>query len=244
MSTLREHQITAAAALAFGPRKYLAHAPGLGKTRTLIAALQGAGARSPLVVCPAIVRTHWRREFEAMNYAERDTALVYSYAEIQRGGDALRQMLLGDFEVDALVLDEAHYLKHAASSRTLQLLGKDGYARQLDIVWPASGTPIPRNAAEIWTLLASVFPHVARKYGLASYQAFVDRYCITRPVQVRGVWRYKVVANNPDTLPELRELLGEILLVRTLDDVGLDVPDIDWQLLRLDTRLGRAAGSV
>lgn len=233
---LYQHQIDGAAWLAERGRGYLAHQPGLGKTRTLLAAAGAAGLRRPLIISPAIVRTHWHREGVEMGWQQADFSLlnVKSYDEITRGGNALMKRLLVDDKIDGLILDEAHYLKHAQALRTQQILGRDGYARRLDTVWLASGTPIPRNPAEIWTVLASLFPDVALKYGLRTYRDFVDRYCVVRIAFVRGGVREKVVGVKAEHVPELRALLSEIMQVRTLDDVGLDVPAIDWQLTRLD----------
>ena len=60
--SLFHHQYEAAAWLAANPRAYLADAMGTGKTRSLLAALARLGDPKALVVCPAIVRGHWRRE--------------------------------------------------------------------------------------------------------------------------------------------------------------------------------------
>lgn len=230
---LYQHQEDGAAWLASRARGYLGDTPGLGKTRTLIAALEVHGVYRPLIVTPAIVRTHWRREFDEMGWFHREPK-IKSYDEIVRGGTPMMVELLRSDDTDALILDEAHYLKHATSQRTRVLLGKDGYARRVKRVFLASGTPIPRNPAEIWTVLSSLFPEVALAHGLKTHADFIDRFCIMRGSMVRGAWREKVVGVKPDALPELREILGAFMLRRTLDDVGLDVPRIDWQLTRLD----------
>lgn len=230
-NVLYAHQDAGAAWLADRARGYLGDTPGLGKTRTVIAAQMRAGVERPLVVCPAIVRTHWAREFDAMGW-QGPTPFVMSYDEITRGGNDLMKRVLP--EIDALVLDEAHYLKHGASKRTQMLLGKDGYARRIPQVYLASGTPMPRNPAELWTVIASLFPESAVKRGLTTHDDFVKRYCVTRGSYVRGQWREKVIGVKHESLDELREMLGEFMLRRTLDEVGLDVPRIDWQVTRLD----------
>jgi SWI/SNF-related matrix-associated actin-dependent regulator 1 of chromatin subfamily A len=230
---LREHQIDGASFLLANPKAYLAHRPGLGKTRTLIYAAQLAGIERPLIVTPAIVRSHWHRELDVMQFVDdlRSVGFVASYDEVLRGGVDLLRTHIKDNRIDALILDEAHLLKHATAKRTRILLGKDGYARRLPVVWAASGTPLPRNPAEIWTLLSSVFPWVPLQYGVKAYKQFVERYCITRPVQVRGQWRDKIVGNNPEHLAELNAMLAQIMQVR---EPGDDMPAIDWQVLRLD----------
>lgn len=232
--TLYQHQLDGAQWLLKNPKGYLAHRPGLGKTRTLIQGAYLAGVERPLIVCPAIVRSHWQREITEMGGWNGLPAHIKSYDEIMRGGNALMVKLLRDEKVDALILDEAHYLKHASASRTTQILGRAGYARYLDIVWPASGTPLPRNPAEIYTILASLFPAVLVARGIRTYDQFVDRYCVVRTTFARGQMREKIVGNKQETLAELTAMLAEIMDVKTLDDVGLDVPRIQWQITRLN----------
>lgn len=224
---LREHQVDGASFLTAHSKGYLAHKPGLGKTRTLIHAAQLQGVENPIIVCPAIVKTHWRRELDAMDYTGFPS--IFSYDTVMRGGVELMKQFVP--HADALILDEAHRLKHAGAKRTQILLGKDGYARRLPIVWAASGTPLPRNPAEIWTLLSSVFPWAPLSRDIKTYQQFVDRYCISRPTFARGAMHMKIVGNNPEHSNELREMLAEIMQVR---EPGDDMPAIDWQILRLD----------
>lgn len=228
--SLYEHQTVGAAWLAARDRGYLGDVPGLGKTRTLIRAAIDT-AYKPLVVCPAIVRTHWHREFDTFG---RDRwAIVKSYDEIVRGGNALMKDLILNEKIDTLLLDECHYCKHASSKRAQQLLGQDGYARRMARVYAASGTPVPKNPLEFATTLLSLFPEVALDHDIRSIADFRDRYCVTRGAFVRGQWREKVLPQiNHEA--DFKEMLSKCMLRRTLDDVGIDVPELDWQMVRLD----------
>jgi SWI/SNF-related matrix-associated actin-dependent regulator of chromatin subfamily A-like protein 1 len=227
-NTLYEHQTAGAAWLAGRARAYLGDTPGVGKTRTLLAALKPGD--KPLIVCPAIVRTHWQREAEIV--CPDIDIRVKSYDEIVRGGNALLKELVP--QINVLVPDEAHFLKHTTSKRTKMLLGRDGYARRIERVYPASGTPMPRNPAELFPVLAALFPEVLLKRGIKTYEQFVERYCTVRGSYVRGQWREKIVGVKLEALDELQSMLPEFMLRRTLDDVGLDVPRIQWQLMLLD----------
>lgn len=231
---LYKHQLDGAAWLASRStgRGYLGDEPGLGKTRTVIEALHRSNTLRPLIVCPAIVRTHWHREHTAWSLGLDMT--VKSYDEIVRGGNELMVKLIRDEKIDALVLDEAHYLKHATSQRALQLLGKDGYARRLPFVFPASGTPMPRNPLELWTIMGSLFPEVAIAHGIKTQEQWKDSFCVTRPRMVRGVWTDKVVGMK--NVEKLKAILDQVMLARRLEDVGLDVPALDFQVLRLDAK--------
>lgn len=231
---LYQHQIDGAAWLTQRTRAYLGDQPGLGKTRTLLAGLNGRVDQT-LVVCPAIVRTHWLREAALLGYDSiaAGAPVVKSYDEITRGGDALMKTLIGKHGVNALVLDEAHYCKHANAQRTKQLLGLNGYARRLSRVYAASGTPVSKHPGELWTVLSALFPEVCVEHGLKSYRAFIDRFCAVRLQFVRGKTVEQVMPEirNED---EYRVILGKVMLARTLDDVGVDVPPLDWQITRLD----------
>lgn len=230
MNPLYEHQLEGANTLAIRGKMILGDVPGLGKTRTLLQALAFAGSHRPLVVCPAIVRTHWQREAAVL---AMDPPIVKSYDEITRGGVSLMKELLGAATgVDALVMDESHYLKHATAKRTKILLGRDGYARRLPVVFPATGTPIPKHPGEIWTTLSALFPEVLIAHDIKTYSAFMNRFCVTTHRMIRGHMVEKVVGVR--NTGELAEILDTVMLRRTLGDVGLDVPRLIWQQITVD----------
>lgn len=237
---LYQHQLNGAQWLLERPRAYLGDEPGLGKTRTLLRALRSSGARRPLIVCPAIVRTHWHREGydDAQEYGGEDL-LVKSYDEIVRGGMKLMAELVLRERIDALVLDEAHYCKHASSQRSQLLLGAGGYARRIDRVWLASGTPIPKHAGELWTQLVNLRPDVLEAHGVRDHQRWIDRFCVMRGRFLHGQWIESPKPGVVKNEHELRAILDQVMLRRTLADVGLDVPALFWQVVRLD--VGAAA---
>lgn len=225
--SLFEHQRTGAAWLAGQGRALLADEPGLGKTRTLLAAVQGRGLTRPLVVCPAIVRTHWRREAEHMGVA----ATVRSYDEVVRAAQRVDgdESLAG---VDALIVDESHYAKHAESKRTQVLFGRRGLARRIPTVFLASGTPMSKAPDELFTQLVTLAPGRLLDAGVGTEEQFRGRFCVTRERMVRGRLVTKTVGVQRED--ELRGLLEGLMLRRTLGDVGLDVPPIWWQTRQLD----------
>jgi hypothetical protein len=133
------------------------------------------------------------------------------------------------------MLDEAHYLKHANAQRTQFLLGPNGYARRLPLVWAASGTPVSKNPYEYWTPLSSLFPKVALAHGLRTHEDFKARFCVVRPRYLRGKTVEKIMPELRNEA-EFREILAETMLRRTLDDLGFDVPPLDFQIVRLDAQ--------
>lgn len=156
---------------------------------------------------------------------------VASYDQIVRGGHALMQHLLQ--KERSLIIDEGHYLRHL-SRRTVQILGKDGYARRCQHVWIGSGTPTPKHPAELWPTLAALWPQLMADHGLFTRVDFEERFCVKKYMGIfNGRPRYKVMAvQNEDNL---KEILAEIMLRRTLADLGGDVPTLDWQITRVDS---------
>ncbi len=219
---LLPHQEEGARWLAERERGYLADEPGLGKTRTIIKALQFRRIEAPLVVCPAAVRTHWAREFAAMRFAGEPR--IRSYEEIVNAAYRTRLDISG---ADALVVDEAHYCKNVTAQRTRAIFGRDGLARGPLPVYCASGTPVPRNPGELAPVLLGAFPHIAARFRLAKVRDVFERYCVVRRYCVRGVWREKVV--GVQNAEEFRELCDAMMLRRR--------PALDrlwWQMVRLD----------
>lgn len=232
-AALYAHQESGAEWLAGRARGYLGDEPGLGKTRTLLAAAKRAGRTRPLVCCPAIVQSHWRREAAEIGI----DVDVRSYDAVVRGGAALREYTLAQDGTDALILDEAHYLKHTTSRRTQLLLGLDSYARRTRPVFLASGTPMPKNPDELWAVLSSCFAPELKRHGITSHAGYLKKFCAVRHRFVRGRYVEKVGAEIRN-VDEFKALLADVMLVRKLDDVGLDVPALDFQLLRLDLPSG------
>lgn len=224
---LFEHQTSGAEWLATRQRGLLADTPGLGKTRTLLAAAKKIGVPAPLVFCPAMARTHWLREGKLLDM----TPTVASYDGIVKGGIEMMQGVIRR-SPQVLITDECHYLKHADAQRTRLVLGKDGYARRIPNVWAASGTPVPRHPGEFWTILSSLFPAVALDHGLRTPADFHARFLHTRLVFARGAMREKIIGMKNDA--EFREILNTTMLRRTVDDVGLDVPEVFWSPWNID----------
>lgn len=229
MMELFRHQEEGAAWLAARTRGILADPPRMGKTRTLIRALQLAGAWRPLIVCPAIVRGVWERELSAMDF--NDGAHVVSWDHATQHVDELRyHMRTGVY--DALIVDEFHKAKNPAAQRTRALFGRDGFARLAPRVYLASGTPMHRKPGDLWTIMGSIFPDVAIRHGFRWMQQWEDHF-------ETAFWRdngygAKRVVTGVQHVEQLQEILGEIMLRRTPADTGLDLPPTVWEVLPID----------
>lgn len=174
-------------------RGLLADEPGLGKSRSALEGLAGAGR--VLIVAPSLVLQAgvWNEQVEL--WGDDDTKYyVAPYSQLNRRVktgktssstrpvNALRPEWRGHW--DAIILDEAHYIKGR---------GRDGYGtmfvkaakslgRNCDQLMLLTGTPIPNWAHELFTLLQVVHAEegkVGGRYG--SFWRWAEEWFITEP---------------------------------------------------------------
>lgn len=232
---LHDHQESGALWLAQRAAAILGDKPGLGKTRTILAALYGVGARRPLILAPAIAVSHWGREALTLGL---DPPFVLSYDKAVRSTVSEIRAWTDDYDV--LVADESHMLKHSTSKRTKLVFGKNGLADNADRFYAASGTPVPRHPGELWPMLMSVFPEVLIEHGIRTRTQFNERFLVIRRIFANYGYREKVVAlKNTD---EFKLLLSKIMLRRTLADINFDVPEVQWSEQVIDAG-GMLAGA-
>ena len=215
MLTPRPYQLEGRDFLAARRHALLADEMRVGKTPQAILAAHKAGAQTLLVTCPAIAVPHWNREIERWwPSGPLPRWQVWSY-------DRARSEWEGDRRgaVDVFIPDEAHFAKNPKAKRTKMVYGKDGFSRYAGAVWPLSGTPAPKHAAELWPML--------RAFGAAgmTYDEFIRRYCTVNPLTMR------ITGTKVERIQELRDLLGKIMLRRTRRQVAPDMPAIDFQFL-------------
>jgi SNF2 family DNA or RNA helicase len=236
--------------------RLLGDEPGLGKTRQAIAACDTLQARRVLVLCPAVAKSHWQREFQTLQTLkrqiqvlnqQRDTidpkrpqgmplVVIVNYDLIHGPEQPLRRKLLAQ-AWDALVLDEAHALKNPDAKRTRFIYGKrlDGAApslvSQCQHVFVLTGTPMPNHSGELWThlhaLTPSLIPDPLRPEHPLTYERFCDRYAVIQNTP----WGNKVVGSK--NLPDLNKRLQPFMLRRRKVDVLKDLPPLTFELYAL-----------
>lgn len=217
--TDRPYQQRAAAWLADRSKGILAADPGLGKTRIALLAAQYRGVRRLAVVCPAAVRTHWRREHEAVNPTFE--LVTESYARIVVNLEARRNVLAAD----ALVLDELHFLRTISSGRTERLYEtKRGIAHRFGTVWGLSGTPMPRNPLDLYPYLRAQWPNLLESFGITSLGVYRDRFTVWRATP------YGIKVTGVLNLPELRRLLEPVLYRIRTEDAAPDLPELRFDV--------------
>lgn len=206
------------------PLRLLADEMRLGKSPQTVTACDYLGLRRVLVVCPAVARINWAREFDEWSLFPRKVQPLFSLSDVPT-----RDVVICSYDYalknarklnrekrDLLVLDEVHFLKNLETGRSHAIFGREGIVRSAKRVWALSGTPAPRHAGELWILLYS--------FGATklSYPAFVELYCDT--VATGYGIGYKIVGTKKEAIPELRRLLAKIMLRRTMKKVRPEIP--------------------
>lgn len=206
---------------------------GVGKTAQAIGAMDRAGAKRVIIVCPAAVRETWRgeiRKFATMQRRVLKASDINDLSLFLRGkADVMicsydmavkwTPRLQGDL-YDAIVFDEAHYLKTPTALRTKALLGahcdgKSGLARYGAHVWFLTGTPIPNSPIDIWPWMRFCG---ATPLGL---ETFANRYFNVRQRSFSASYDTRT-----ERLEELRQAMAPFFLRRTKAEAGLELPPI------------------
>jgi SNF2 family DNA or RNA helicase len=216
--TPRPYQIEGRDFLAGRTRALLADEMRVGKSCQAIMAAHKLGAQSMLVTCPAIAVPHWHREIEKWwPSGPLPKAQVLSYNK----ATTLWEEGFSQPRFDVFIPDEAHFAKTPTAKRTRMVYGKTGFGQAAGAIWPLSGTPAPKHAAELWPML--------KAFGVVGmdYQTFIERYC------VYDKWADKIRGTKQSMIPELRALLATVMLRRTRKDVAPDMPAIDFQFLEI-----------
>ena len=207
--------------LASRKRALLADGMGLGKSAQLICAAEKIQAKEVLVICPGMVRFVIANEYK--KFANRECNVILSSKDKVKPGinivsytlvnsDKLFKLLYKKW--DLLILDEAHFLKNNVAKRTKRIFGK--LLHKCDVVWCASGTPMPNNPSELWPMINFVFDKKCDFYR------FRERYCTGYETD----YGYKIVgAQNTD---ELKEVMKPFMLRRIAKNVLKDLPPITY----------------
>lgn len=227
METLFDYQVEGALWLANRRQALLADDMGVGKSAQAIRAADFLHLSRVLVVCPAVVRVNWHREFQKFSWYRRNFSVVL---DGKTRPSALQSAIISyDLAVTyhrkgwlkgpwgALILDEGHFVKSIGAQRTAVIMGTKGLIREAERIWVLTGTPMPNNPSELWPLLYT--------FGQTklTYQKFIEKFChfVTGfPDQITGT--------KLDEIPELRKLITPIWLRRRKEDVLKTLPPITF----------------
>lgn len=201
-------------------RAYLADEMGLGKTVQAITAARFEQVENVLVVCPASVIPNWRAEFRTWWPEKRPHVISYRRLSMDRW---LRRVKKRDWGL--VILDEAHYCKSVSAARTKAALS---VARSAARAWLLSGTPMPNDPTEFWAVVKYLWPEAAEELGVHNLNQWRNRFTIW--TESRYGPRVQGVTNGG----VLREMLGDFLLRRRVEDVRLDLPPLRVNLHHLE----------
>lgn len=190
--------------------------------------------RNLVIICPASLKYNWKAEIlKHTRYPEEkifvcDSKNMDKVHEYRKGIIIINYDILEKFEetlmanvidVDtAFICDEAHYIKNPDAKRTKSFRYLTSKAPVLFLL---TGTPISKNASDIYTMADAVDAPIAQ----LPFSAFEKRYCfektITVPVKgrMKEVKQYHGIKNDK----ELRLALFPYMLRFEAKEV--DLPD-------------------
>lgn len=237
------YQDAGAAYLTQRERGGLHDEPGVGKTGSVIGAIDMLDAQRGIICVPAMLRENWiiemrrfmkkpRRVCKGMNRHDfyawlrgRFDILVSSYEQITKWAPHIRAS--GEI-LDFFACDEAHALKNGDTNRVKAILGHEadgdgGAIEWAQRVWHVTGTPMVNDPVDIWTFLrlCGVMP--------LSRNQFIKRYFHKIP-SAYGIR----TEPKPEMVPELQLLIANNSIRRTKADVGIFLPPIFMTSLFLD----------
>jgi len=212
--TLQPKQVTTSKFLASRKRACDLSEMGFGKTAAAWDAADRTKAKRVLVICPAIVCTHWKREHGRVSTVERTIQIVTSSSDRIEGdvtiisynlvGKKKIKKQLMNQQFDVAIFDEAHYLKNSNAIRTVAILGPhcdgSGIISRATHNWYLTGTPMPNHIGELYPLLRANWPERFEDIGL-DYLSFIKRYAYRKQTKF-GTQIYG--SQNMDELNERR----------------------------------------
>jgi len=201
---------------------FLADQQRVGKTAQAIRACDLVGAERILVLCPAIARMNWGREFTRFSICVHEQFVCLTKQDFliwplpsmsicicsyDLAVASTIRSKIGSITWDVVILDEAHYCKNRQAQRT-----KFAYGCRSRFWWRLSGTPAPNHAGEL-------YPHL-KSAGLyqAGYWDFVETYCKT------VVTQFGTQITGSKNIPQLKKLIAPFFLRRLLTDVAPELP--------------------
>ncbi len=230
--TVKPYQIAGIDWLASKRHALLADDMGLGKTLQSIKAADAVNAKRVLIICPAIARINWLREFEMYSTLKRDFQVIS-----KREAPCPTRSIICSYDLaayygplfegpfDVTILDEAHFIKSHDAGRTKAILGKRGVHLESKRIWALTGTPSPNGyASELWPLLFT--------FGATTlhYQKFVETFC--------NYYLYKnencITGTKKHKIAELSAMLAKVMLRRKKEDVLKELPPITFDKLVIE----------
>jgi SWI/SNF-related matrix-associated actin-dependent regulator 1 of chromatin subfamily A len=183
---------------------------GLGKSYQALEVGAQIAAKKILILCPAFLKTNWKRECE--KYYELPHVTVDSFEG---------EIIITNYErfikswhkigkVDLVIIDECHALKNMQAQRTKAVFQYMLIYRP-DYMTLVTGTPIQNRVYELYSLLRLIDynPNPTSANVTAIYRtenAFKDTFCKQYSMFIRGqrITKYEGLKNVDKLLPLLK----------------------------------------
>jgi len=258
------HQIDGAHFLASRDNALLADEPRVGKTGAAIMAADLNLEEKVLIITTASGRAVWNRAFRDWSPYGRDVQVIGKATDKLRSASAIvgwggitnptiRSMLLRR-KWDRIISDEDHFAKSFEAARTRAFYGEPHEGGALlntstaliraadERVWCLTGTPQPHNPGDWYPRLRALRPGALQASDdmpdVTKEENFFHRYTIRRPKQISR-WRKIMVVMGGRNLPELRARVGDFMLRRTQQDVGIREPIYETLPLAVSSAIRR-----
>jgi SNF2 family DNA or RNA helicase len=220
---------------------------GLGKTATALQAVVEADAQRILIVCPKSLKPQWAAEIRKVlgdkpyitdnpYYAwVHGDGPLYMLAHYEQFRNANPQSKVASELTtaylkqswDVVILDEVHYIKNRKSQRA-KWIKKLKAGLKIGL----TGTPVAEYPQDLWSIL-----NWLDRKQFSSFWNFVANYCEVETNRWGGSHSQKITGllHHPDseghwttemTLKLLRKTTEPYLLVRRLEDTGVELPDL------------------
>lgn len=235
MLTPRDYQLKGAYFLGLRAGALLGDGVGLGKTITALTAIKEANLRKVLIIAPKPLKDWWREASINLVPTGADITLAH-YEEFRSHREGRKTIKNKPSEHtqqylkqrwDAVICDEAHKIKNRKSQRAK-------WVKRLNTThkWALTGTPVAEYPQDLWSILNWLDPKT-----YSSYWTFVRLYCeidtayangrsfekivgVKRTLNTEGRWTKDI------TLELLTKKVSNLMLVRRLEDVGLELPPV------------------
>lgn len=172
------------------PNALIADPMGSGKTAAAICAANTLGAERILVMCPAIVKNNWKREFGRWYvHGDKDLQIINGTKKIPTAKRVIinydliwREPLLTaltESKFDVIIYDEVHYLQSPESKRTIAALAGGGIFESAPRHIALSGTPVKSRPIQIYAPTLAFAPQALQPFH--DYYDFTKMFCEGRP---------------------------------------------------------------
>lgn len=201
-------------------------------THNTAAAVAGADLRCALrilVLCPAVVKVHWAREFTRWQTIPRPVTITDGFLKAPPGAGvtiashaciahtpSVNQIRMGA-PYDVIIVDEFHAFRAYNANRTQNLLTpQSGIFQWTQCFWALTGTPVVNSAGDLWPTFFGPMRRPADWWEFCNFYTNIKNGSDgPKPVGIK----------NEDILADL---MRPFVLRRTLESVGIQLPSLHF----------------